>query len=213
MKTDDLIGLLAADSVPVDRHTGTRRLSLAMGVGALLALAWVSAVFGLRADLAGVAATGPYVLKMGVPLAVAVLGAVAVFRLGHPGMRVDGVARWVTMPVLVLWVLALLVWGAAEPVQRISLVFGDTWRVCSLNVALTALPVLMMALWFLRGMAPTRPDWAGAAAGWFAGGVGAAAYALYCPEMDAPFLAVWYVLGMLVPAALGALVGPRLLRW
>ena len=46
--------------------------------------------------------------------------------------------------------------------------------------------------------------WAGAAAGWLAGGVGAAAYALHCPEMDAPFLAVWYVLGMCVPTALGA---------
>ena len=32
-------------------------------------------------------------------------------------------------------------------------------------------------------------------------------------RLDAPFLAVWYVLGMLVPTALGALVGPRVLRW
>lgn len=213
MKTDDLIGLLAADAAPVSRHTGARRLGLSLGTGALLAVAWVSAVFGLRADLADVVLTGPFVLKMAVPLAVAVLGAMAVFRMGHPGMPVGRVGRLLTVPVLVLWVLALLVWGAAEPAERSSLVFGNTWRVCSFNVALTAMPVLMLALWFLRGMAPTRPDWAGAAAGWLAGGVGAAAYALYCPEMDAPFLAIWYVLGMLLPAGLGALVGPRILRW
>jgi hypothetical protein len=46
-----------------------------------------------------------------------------------------------------------------------------------------------------------------------AGGAGAAVYALHCPELQAPFLAVWYVLGMAIPVAAGALLGPRLLRW
>ena len=36
---------------------------------------------------------------------------------------------------------------------------------------------------------------------------------LHCPEMAAPFVAVWYLLGMLIPAAVGALIGKRLLRW
>jgi hypothetical protein len=27
------------------------------------------------------------------------------------------------------------------------------------------------------------------------------------------FLGLWYVIGMLIPAAAGALLGPRLLRW
>jgi len=31
--------------------------------------------------------------------------------------------------------------------------------------------------------------------------------------MQAPFVAVWYVLGMLVPGMAGAIAGPRLLRW
>jgi hypothetical protein len=31
--------------------------------------------------------------------------------------------------------------------------------------------------------------------------------------MAAPFLAFWYLLGMLVPAGVGALAGQRLLRW
>ena len=36
---------------------------------------------------------------------------------------------------------------------------------------------------------------------------------LHCPEPAAPFLAIWYLLGMLVPTAIGAWLGPRLLRW
>jgi len=45
------------------------------------------------------------------------------------------------------------------------------------------------------------------------GALGALVYTLHCPELEAPFLGVWYVLGMLIPAVLGAIVGPRVLRW
>jgi hypothetical protein len=31
--------------------------------------------------------------------------------------------------------------------------------------------------------------------------------------MALPFVAVWYVLGMAIPAGLGALLAPRWLRW
>jgi hypothetical protein len=70
-----------------------------------------------------------------------------------------------------------------------------------------------MLFWALRGLAPTRPVLTGAAAGWLAGAMAAMVYSLHCPEMEAPFLAVWYVLGMLASAGLGALAGTRLLRW
>jgi hypothetical protein len=65
----------------------------------------------------------------------------------------------------------------------------------------------------MKGLAPTRLALAGAAAGLLAGSAGALIYALHCPEMEAPFLAIWYLLGMLIPTAVGAAIGPRLLRW
>ena len=68
-------------------------------------------------------------------------------------------------------------------------------------------------LWALRGAAPTRLAWAGAGAGLLAGALGALAYALHCPEMAAPFLAVWYLAGMALPTLAGAWLGPRVLRW
>jgi hypothetical protein len=46
-----------------------------------------------------------------------------------------------------------------------------------------------------------------------AGGVGASAYALHCPESTAAFMAIWYTLGMAATGLLGFLVSPRLLRW
>jgi len=67
--------------------------------------------------------------------------------------------------------------------------------------------------WAMRGLAPTRPPLAGTAAGLLAGTVGALVYCLHCPEMGAPFIASWYLLGMLMPALLGAFLGRFLLRW
>ena len=68
-------------------------------------------------------------------------------------------------------------------------------------------------LWAVKGLAPTRPALAGACVGLASAAAGAAVYVLHCPEMQAPFLAVWYALGMFLPAAVGAVVGADLLRW
>ena len=68
-------------------------------------------------------------------------------------------------------------------------------------------------LWVLSDLAPTRLRLAAAAAGFAAGSFGALAYSLHCPELSAPFIGVWYLLGMLIPTSLGAWLGPRLLRW
>jgi hypothetical protein len=53
----------------------------------------------------------------------------------------------------------------------------------------------------------------GAAAGLLSGAAASLVYALHCPELGAPFLVLWYPLGMLIPAAAGAIAGPALLRW
>ena len=213
MKTDELMNLLAADARPVPRHAGEHRFALALGAGLLLALAWVHLQYGLRSDLALVWATPAFALKLAMPLAVAASGVVVLFQLAHPGGRVRGWVWGLWLPVALLWVWALVVLWGAEPGDRRALVMGETWRSCVFNVTATALPVGVALFGAVRGLAPTRPVLSGAAAGWLAGALGAAVYALHCPEMEAPFLAVWYVLGMAVCAALGAVAGRRWLRW
>ena len=52
-----------------------------------------------------------------------------------------------------------------------------------------------------------------AAAGLLAGAFAAAVYCLHCPETSAIFVLIWYSLGILATSLLGALLGPRLLRW
>jgi len=65
----------------------------------------------------------------------------------------------------------------------------------------------------MRRMAPTRPALAGFAAGAFSGGVAATVYGLHCGESAMAFVGVWYTLGVLACAGLGAVVGRWALRW
>jgi hypothetical protein len=138
---------------------------------------------------------------------------VAALRLARPGARLARVPLALAAAVLGMWLLGAIALAGADAPRRAELLLGQTWAACPVNIAVLSLPVFVAALWGLKGLAPTRLAWAGAAAGLFGGAAGASVYAFHCPELAAPFLGVWYVVGMLVPAALGALVGPRVLRW
>jgi hypothetical protein len=144
---------------------------------------------------------------------IAVAGFVGLQRLARPGVRLGSSWLGIAMPVLLVWAMAAYVLAAAPEDLRAALVLGQTWRSCTASIAMISLPIFVAALAALRTLAPTRPAWAGACAGAMAGGAAAAVYALHCPELEAPFLAVWYVLGIAVPTVAGALLGPRLLRW
>jgi hypothetical protein len=90
---------------------------------------------------------------------------------------------------------------------------GKTITACLLSIPLLALPILGALLLALRHGAVLAPIRAGAVAGLAAGGLATAVYALHCIEDSPLFYATWYSLGILIVAALGALLGSRLLRW
>jgi hypothetical protein len=144
---------------------------------------------------------------------VAVGGLFAASRLSRPGARLGWVSGALVAPVLAMWLLTAYVLLGAPPEERADLVMGFTWEYCLLYIPTLSVPVLVATLWAMKGLAPTRLALAGAAAGLLAGALGALVYALHCPEMEAPFLGVWYVAAMLIPAAAGALLGPIVLRW
>jgi hypothetical protein len=96
---------------------------------------------------------------------------------------------------------------------RLALVLGHTWRVCPILIALLSTPTFGAMLWAVRGMAPVRLRATGAAVGLLAGATATVAYCLHCPEISPAFWSIWYLLGMTIPAAVGALIGPRVFRW
>jgi hypothetical protein len=151
--------------------------------------------------------------KLAVPLVLVALSFAAARRLARPGQRAGAAAALGAALLAVLWVVAAAEIASAPAASRRGLVLGHSALPCVALIAGLALPVLAALFVALRHLAPTRLPAAGAAAGAVAGGIAAAAYALHCDEMTLPFVAVWYVLGMAVPAALGALLAPRWLRW
>jgi hypothetical protein len=212
MKTEDLVNLLAAGAAPVPANAVGRRFAVAMGWGVAGALLLLLSL-GIRTDLAQAAGELMFWIKPAFVAALALAGLVAAERLACPGMRLGPVRIAVAAPVLLLWLVAAVVLLNAAPAQRAELIFGDTWKACPFNIALLSLPLFAATLWAMKGLAPTRLALAGASAGLLAGALGALVYALHCPESAAPFLAVWYVLGIAIPTLAGALLGPRVLRW
>ena len=208
MRTDELIGLLAQDAEPVAQHAIEQRFAVAALAGLAGATVLMLALFGLRPDLAQTLAQ-----PMLFAAALAGAGVALLRRLARPRLGLGHSLALLALPPVVLWALAALVLGQAAPAERMALILGSTWRSCPFNIAALSVPALAALFWALRGAAPTRLAWAGAGAGLLAGALGTLVYALHCPEMAAPFLAVWYLAGMALPTALGALLGPRLLRW
>jgi hypothetical protein len=213
MRTDDLISALARGDVAVPRHAVARRYAAALVPALLFTFAAVLLLAGPRPDLAAATAWPMLWIKFAFPLAVALAALAALMRLSRPGVRPGGTLVAVALPVIAMWLFAAIELAGAPPQARPSLWLGDTWQVCAFRIATVAVPAFAGSLWALKGLAPTRPALAGGVAGLVAGALGAFVYAFHCPEMAASFLGTWYVAGMLIPAAAGAMLGPRLLRW
>jgi hypothetical protein len=213
MRTEQLVSMLASGETAVEARALPRRYATALGWAAFGATLIMAIFLGVRPDLSEAAWLPMFWVKLAFPAALLAGALLAAVRLSRPGVPLGGVAVGLCAPVIAIGLLAFVTLIGATPADRGALILGDTWSDCLLNISLLSAPAFGALFWAMKGLAPTRLALSGAACGLLAGAMGALIYALHCPEMAAPFLAVWYLLGMLVPTAAGALLGPRLLRW
>lgn len=215
MKTDDLIAMLASGpDVAATTPPGARwRTAATLGAGLLASVALMVILLGVRPNLAQLALQPAFWIKVGFVAAVCLAAWHASRRLGVPGANSRSLLPWLALPLLLMWALGAVTVATAASELRDELFWGATWRSCPLLIALLSLPMLAAVLRAMRQLAPTRLRLAGAAAGFVAGSTAALVYCLHCPEMAASFVGFWYVLGMLVPTAIGALLGPKVLAW
>jgi hypothetical protein len=212
MKTQDLIALLAEDTAPVrPRRIAPRLLAVAL-LGALVSGLILFAWLGLR-PMQPAMHSPSFWMKAGYTVLIATAGLLTTARLARPGGRLGAALGLAAVAAAWLAVLATLETLRTPMPGMAHLWLGWTWYICPFRILALATPVFVAVLWWMRAMAPTRLALAGAAAGLFAGGVGATVYGLYCEETAAAFVVVWYSLGMAACAALGAVIGARLLRW
>ena len=212
MRTDDLIGQLSANLEPVKRGAVGRLLLGAVLVGMIGSAVVMLGMLGLRHDFSSAMVSFGMWTKLVYTFAIAAFGLVLVERAGKPGSDMLRPALLLALPLLAIFFLAIIQMNAPDA-DMPKLVLGRSSRVCAFLVTMTALPTLGATFWALRQLAPTRLTLSGAMAGLFAGGAGAFVYSFHCIEGAAPFIAIWYSLGIVLTTALGALLGRHFLRW
>lgn len=211
MKTDDLITLIATQAGPAPRVSVASRLVPAGVVGGLIAAAIVLGVLGLI-PAAMFTEPGPWI-KIGYASTLAIAAGWLFTRLGNPGASEKQATSALVGVVVVMATAGVLSYLGTPESERAAALLGHSWLVCPWAILALSLPVMAGAFWAMRGFAPTNLIFAGAACGIFSGSVAALAYALACTEPAAPFIAVWYTLGIALCGVLGAMLGPKLLRW
>lgn len=212
MKTDHLIDMLARGVEPAERPRWARRMALTIVVGLVVAVLLVAIWLGVRPDLMG-AGRMPVMMKAMFSAAAAAMilpVAVRLMKPGRPlGWRIGAVLLFVGVCAIAT-VVALM--GEA-PEERMQAWMGGGFPWCVVVVPILAAPTAAGLLWLMRAFAPTRLTLAGAAIGALSGGIGAMAYAMYCPVDSMAFVMTWYVVAIALCAALGAVIGARVLRW
>ena len=213
MQTAELIAQLSAEARPIGPRAAHMRLFAPLAAGAAVSLFAMWAWLGIRPDLSSAAGTWAFWWKFAYTAWIALAGVWLVERLGRPGATSTWPSRWIAVALLVAAAIAAVQLLMAPPPERTGLLLGASWTVCSRHIVMLSLPVLIAAMAGARQLAPVRPAVCGAAAGILAGAAGAWIYAFHCNESAAPFIAIWYTLGIAAMGALGGVLGKWLLRW
>jgi hypothetical protein len=212
MKTDDLIASLTADN---EWHP--RPVWFGVLAALIAALPLSGALFmmtlGVRPDAAAALHDPFFDLKFLVTLALASSAAAISLDLSRPDASVK---KWLWLLAIPGGLLGIGITADFAVHQRSSWttrLVGSNWLVCMVAIPFLSLPLLAALLAALRRGATSRPALAGAFAGLMSAGLGATLYASHCPDDSPLFVVTWYTIGSLFVAAIGAIVGSRILKF
>ena len=213
MKTDRLIDMLSTNLEPIKEGRLKGTLVWALVVGGAAAFYLMLTTVGPRTGFAEGYLPGYVALKLLFTLSLICVGAALLDRLMRPGQDGRKLFAFVFLPffIVICAGVASLVFG--QPMAWGRMIFGMQWATCLLCIPLFAVVPFAALIWALRKGAPTNLRRTGAIAGLVAGALGATAYAFHCPDDSVPFIAIWYGTLVALCGAVGAMLGPRLLRW
>lgn len=212
MQTDELVEALSRNPVPRHRVPPALVIGLAaLSAGAMavvLSFAWLYAT-GVPPE----ADVHDLLIKFAFIFGVILSALVLVRDLAVPGRRLR------LSPAVVVVPFALMLAFAGHELMSLD---GGTWRShaahtswlgCLWQVGLFAIPAFAILAFAVRRLAPVRLRHAGFQIGLVAGGIGAMCYALHARDESLAFSLVAHGIAILLIAAIGALAGPRLLKW
>jgi hypothetical protein len=212
MDTEQLIRSLAADNSHRGRPVGYL-LMLALLAAAPVSLLIFFAELGVRPDIMTAMRNPFFDLKFAVTLALAISAIAVALHLSRPEASLRGFGWYLLIPagLLVAGISGEMMMPQRAPMM--ARLVGNNSRYCMTAIPAMSLPLLIAALMGLRHGAPARPALSGAVAGLLSAGLAATVYASHCTDDSPLFVAFWYTLATALVAALGALMGSRVLRY
>ena len=206
--TDNLIRSLA--SAAGTRRSASFQTAFAVSGAASLAcvLLLVFSVIGIRQDFADMAVRMPFAFKVAYTGALVVGTSVVALYAATPGA--SATALYALSPAGILLALGVIFDPTGSPIlgrTNTAVVF------CVGSILFLSLPAMILTFVAMRKGAPTQLRFAGAVIGVLAASVGALAYTLACKNDGTAFVAIWYAVACAIMAAIGAIVGHRVLRW
>jgi hypothetical protein len=207
--TDDLIHSLASTAGTTQRGASLQAALAVTGAASLAcALLLVFSVIGIRQDFADMAVRTPFAFKV-VYAGALVLGASAVaLYAATPGS--SATALYALSPAIILLACGVIFDPTGFPIMGRT---DAAVAICVGRILFLSLPAMILTFVFMRKAAPTRPLFAGAVIGMLSASVAALAYTLACRNDGTAFVAIWYAAACAIMAAVGAMIGHRVLRW
>ena len=212
MDTEQLIRSLAADNSHHARPVGYV-LMLALLAAAPVSLLIFFAELGVRPDIMTAMHNPFFDLKFAVTLALAISAVAVALHLSRPEASLRGFGWYLLIPagLLVAGISGEMMMPQRAPMM--TRLVGNNSKICLTAIPALSLPLLTAALLGLRHGAPSRPALSGAIAGLLSAGFAATLYASHCNDDSPLFVAFWYTLATALVAAVGALIGARVLKY
>lgn len=207
--TDDLIHSLASMAGKRQGGASLQAALVITGAASLAcALLLVFSVFGIRQDFADMAVRMPFAFKIAYSGALAAGASVVALYAATPGA--SATALCAMLPAVIVLACGVMFDPTGFPIMGMT---GTAVAICVGRILFLSLPAMILTFVFMRKAAPTQPLFAGAVIGMLSGSVGALAYTLACRNDGTAFVAIWYAVACAIMAAVGALIGHRVLRW
>ena len=213
MKTDQLIDLLSTNVEPVKSGYLKKTLVYALFIGGVAAFCVMLTTVGWRSQASDKLDPRYLILKLLFTISLVALGGTLLAKLMRPGQSGRKQSTLVVLPFLMIAAAGIIAVVFGEPMAWGRMLFGMHWVTCLLCIPLFAVLPFAALVWALRRGAPTNLTQTGAIAGLVAGALGATAYAFHCPDDSVPYIAIWYGTLVAFCGVIGAILGPRLLRW
>jgi hypothetical protein len=213
MKTDDLISMLSTNLEPVKSERVVLALIGSLAIGAAIAICLMMGMFGTPVA----AFRGDHAVRQMLTLAFT-LGLVGggvrfLVKSARPGQSGRKPLLFIGLVFLAYLLAACAVLLTSAPASWGALILGPQWSTCLLCIPLFAIAPFAALVWAMRKGAPTHLVRSGAVTGLVAGASGATVFAIQYPSASIPFVVFWYGGLIVLCAAVGALLGSRLLRW